>query len=229
MELKFATEYGDIIVDRIGANEDDWITIKSQSVTFDKTVFFIEAFHADFPDYTLLGSNDVEKFTFLSELCSRQDVMQAWFAGVSIRYSDTTQLPLYLVDRVAPDEYSKIQAKLLEMKDKLAIIVTKRNDLAVKYTSDLKALRLEEEAIVGRSIGQDNVLKIINLKTKQLPLSIQMKIQGYMPTSIDSDVSDNKRRLAQEYLANFKIGLLKLNESNPNIDIDKLLKEIELK
>jgi hypothetical protein len=130
---------------------------------------------------------------------------------------------------VAPDEYSKIQAKLLEMKDKLAIIVTKRNDLAVKYTSDLKALRLEEEAIVGRSIGQDNVLKIINLKTKQLPLSIQMKIQGYMPTSIDSDVSDNKRRLAQEYLANFKIGLLKLNESNPNIDIDKLLKEIELK
>jgi hypothetical protein len=42
-------------------------------------------------------------------------------------------------------------------------------------------------------------------------------------------VSDNKRRLAQEYLANFKIGLLKLNENNPNIDIDKLLKEIELK
>lgn len=227
--MQIKTSLGEIVIDEADVNEDNWVTIKSQSVTFDKNEFYIGEFKRDFPDYTLLGSNALEKFTFLSELCGRSPAMKKWFAATSIKYSDTTQLPLYLKDSVAPEEYVQVQGKLLRLKDELSVVIKKRNDLAVKYAADLKSLENEEREVVKRTIGDDNIVKIVSLTTECLPLSIQMKIQSYMAGSPDADLADNRRRLAQEYLAKFKIALLKLNSEGKLQDVDALVKELELK
>lgn len=229
MVLNIDTSKGKLVVEDVAVNEDDWIVIKSQSVVYDKQSFIISQFMADFPNFTILGTDDIEKFKFLTELCGRQPALRRWFAAVSIKYSDTTQLPLYLKDRVAPDEYKTIQENLLKMKDELAEIVNKRNDLAVKYSADLDNLKDQEDSIIKKSIGGNNVMKIINLSTEALPLSIQMRIQSYDPKTSDIDLSDSKRRIAQEYLIKFKIALLDLVKEQQLIDIDALLNEIELK
>lgn len=227
--MKFLTDYGDLIIDQVDANEDGWITIQSQSITFDKTRYFIDQFNKDFPNCTLLGNDDSDKFTFLSELCARTPSMRKWFASVSVSYSDTTQLPLYLKNRVAPDEYKSVLNKILILKDELASVVKERNDLARKYTRDLEALNNKERAITEKTIGTDNVMKIVYLTTESLPLSIQLRIQGYMANSSDIDIVDSRRRLAQEYLAKFKIALLDLNKINPKMNVNKIVQEIELK
>lgn len=227
--MEFKTSIGDLVVDEVGDVEDNWITIESRSVTFDKNDFYIKQFNRDFPDYKLLGTNEQEKFTFLSELCGRTQAMQTWFAATSIQYSETTQLPLYLKNRVAPDVYDTVQENLLLVKDKLAVIIKERNELAIKYKADLKLLEAKERNVVKKTIGDDNLLKIVSLTTASLPLSIQMKIQSYMADSNDLDVSDNRRRYAQEYLAKFKVALIDLNEMNKIPDIDELLNELTLK
>jgi hypothetical protein len=227
--MHFDTSFGKVNLDEVGKTEDDWITIASQSVTIDKNRFYIDEFKSDFPNYTLLGSNDLEKFKFLSELCGRSPELRKWYASVTIRYSDTTQLPLYLKNSVAPDEYNRVQEKLLALKDKLAVIIKKRNDLSAKYSADLERINEEEREVVNKTIGDDNIVKIVSLTTESLPLSIQMRIQSYMANSSDADVADNKRRLAQEYLAKFKVALIKLSNENPNLNIDDLVSELQLK
>lgn len=227
--MKFESDFGVLNVNDPAISEDGWITIQSQSVVYNKAEFVVEAFNRDFPGYNVLGYNIDEKFNFVTELCSRQPALREWYALTSLAYSDTTQLPLYLKESVAPDHYKRIQDKLLEMKDDLAQIVRARVELAEKYTEDLKRLKIEEQNIIKRSLGVDNVLKIVNLSTECLPLSIQMMIQGYNPKDHDLDVADSRRRIAQEYLAQFKIGLLKLNDENPNLDVDKLIEHLQLK
>lgn len=227
--MEFESSYGNFVLDDVIGNEDDWITIQSQTVTYDKNEFFIEQFNLDFPSYKILGSNNLEKFTFLSELCGRKEIMRKWFAATSIKYSNTTQLPLYLKDGVAPNDYKRVQDNLIKLKDELAKIIKKRNELAEKYSSDLAELEKEERSVVKKTIGDDNVLKIVSLTTESLPLSIQMKIQSYTAGSADADLADNRRRLAQEYLARFKTSLIKLNKAKKITDIDALLKEIEIK
>lgn len=227
--MKINTNFGDLNIEEPGANEGQWVTIESQSITFDKNDFFIRKFNNDFPTYTLLGSNTLEKFTFLSELCARTPTMRKWYASVSICYSDSTQLPLYLKDVVAPDEYKAVQEKLLVLRDELARVTKKRNELAAKYSADLNILRNEEKIVVKKTIGADNIMKIVTLTTESLPLSIQMKIQSYMANSSDADVADNRRRLAQEYLAKFKSALIRLDKVSTISDIDGLIEEISLK
>jgi len=148
---------------------------------------------------------------------------------VSIKYSNTTQLPLYLKDRVAPEAYKRVQEGLLEIKEELASIVKERNELAAKYTADLERLKVREREVVKKTIGDNNILKIVSLTTTSLPLSIQMKIQSYMANSPDADIADNRRRLAQEYLAIFKAELIDINNTKPIKDIDALIEEIQLK
>jgi hypothetical protein len=227
--MKIEYSSGTINISEPSPDQSDWTVIKSQSISFDKNQFYIDAFKEDFPDYTILGSNDLDKFTFLSELCARNPAMTKWFAAVSIKYSNTTQLPLYLKDRVTPDAYVRVQKGLLKLKDELAEIVKERNDLAVKYTADLERLKSKERNVVKKTIGDDNILKIVSLTTTSLPLSIQMKIQSYMANSPDADIADNRRRLAQEYLAIFKTELLDINSVTPIKDLDALIEEIQLK
>lgn len=227
--MKIETSLGNLNIDEVSKSEDGWITIQSQSVTYDKNEFFVTEFSKQFPLYTLLGSNNLEKFNFLTELCARTPRMREWFAATSIQYSDTTQMPLYLKNCVEPSEYKMIQEKMLKLKDELAVVIKKRNDLSAKYQADLSALQEEERAVVKKTIGSDNILKIVTLTTECLPLSIQMKIQSYMANSPDADIADNRRRLAQEYLAKFKVALIELNKVKEISNIDDLINEIELK
>jgi hypothetical protein len=227
--MKIEYSNGTINITEPRPDQNDWTVIKSQSVSFDKNQFYVDEFNKDFPDYTLLGSNDLDKFIFLSELCARNPAMTKWFAATAIKYSNTTQLPLYLKNRVAPDVYKRVQDGLLELKDELAKIVKERNDLAAQYTADLDRLKLKERNVVKKTIGDDNILKIVSLTTESLPLSIQMKIQSYMANSPDADVADNRRRLAQEYLAIFKAELIDINAQSPIKDLDALIEEIQLK
>jgi hypothetical protein len=93
----------------------------------------------------------------------------------------------------------------------------------------LDQLRVKEQNIISKTIGADNTMKIVSLSTDALPLSIQMRIQSYMANSEDADVADNRRRLAQEYLAKFKTELIILDKIKPIANIDALIDEIALK
>jgi len=227
--IAIETKFGTLEVKDIGINQQKWVTIESQSVEFNKKDFYIKEFNSSFSTYTLLGSNSDEQFVFLTELCARTESMREWFAAISINYSNTTQLPLYLKDTVTPSKYKDVQKKLLEIKDELALIVVKRNDLSVKYTADLKQLQAAEKDVVKKTIGDDNILKIVSLTTESLPLSIQMQIQSYTAESEHLDISDNRRRYAQECLAKFKTALIKLDTESTIDDVDELIQEIALK
>jgi hypothetical protein len=227
--MSIETSQGLLEIEEIGSDRNKWVTIESQSVSFNKQDFYIEEFESSFPEYKLIGSNSKEKFKFLTELCARTKVMKLWFSTVTINYSNTTQLPLYLKDSVSPMEYKHVQGKLLEIKSELTKIVEKRNVISAKYTAELEKLEAEEKAVVKKTIGANNILKIVSLTTESLPLSIQMKIQSYTSESEDLDISDNKRRFAQECLAKFKTALIKMDKVSSIEDIDVLIEEISLK
>jgi hypothetical protein len=94
----------------------------------------------------ILGTNlcarfwQKEKFTFLFGLCSRQPGLHGWFNSVDIKFSETTQLLLYPKSRFTLAISKKRMRIVLDMKEELAKIIKKRNDLAEKYSNDLKQL-----------------------------------------------------------------------------------------
>lgn len=213
----------------ITSEQNDWISIKSQSFIFDKRDFFIESFNRSFPDSKLLGSDSTEKFNFVSSLCSRNNSLKRWYTLTSIQFSEMTQLPLYLKDSVSPSDFKKISDKLNLLKKKTSSFVQERTDLAAKYSKDLKDIEEREKCIVKKTLGDDNIMKILSLNTEALPLSIQMKIQTYGNESSDLDMADSRRQYAQEYLAKFKVALIKLSTENKNFSVDDFIEEIQLK
>lgn len=227
--MEIDTNFGRISISEPVADEEKWVTFPSESAEFNKAGFFIKKFKEDFPEYSLLGKEDKDKLKFLTELCARMPITRKWFSSVSLKYSNNSQLPLYFKDAVTPEVFMDVQGKITNMKDELASVIKERNDLAAKYTADLELLNTKEKEIIKKNLGHDNIMKILFMKTEALPFSIQMKIQSYMPSGSDIEVADSRRRLAREYLAKFKVELLKMNKEKPDLDVDILLSEIQLK
>lgn len=229
MNITFGTSVGDLNIEQPSFNEDEWIVVRSASETTDKSKFFVTAFDKDFPSIVLAGKDSGEKYAYLCDLCSRSRNLKRWLAATQLSYSNTAQLPLYLKDSVEPADYRIVQDNILVLKSELKVISAERKRISEKYSSDLDALDMREADIVKKVVGDDNIMKILLLTSDCLPLSLQIKIKEYKPTSEDAKTARNRRALSQEYLAKFKAELLRINAEVPNFDVDALVEELSLK
>jgi hypothetical protein len=229
MSFSFKTDFGDIVIDDISDNIDNWIVKDAEVIEYSKATVLVEAFESQFPHIKLLGNSDDEKFDYLTNLVSRSDKLLQWFALEKVNYSELTQLPSYLTDVIDKSEFKKIRSKITEVNNVIADFAEQRAKLALEYKANLRKLERQLDAKIDKSIGNDNVVKVLTLTSQSMPLSLINAIESYNPQTSDINFDEKKKLYARELLTRFKVSLLKKVNEDPDIDIDTLIDEISLK
>lgn len=220
---------GDLVIKDISHNPDDWITIKSDAVSWDRNDFIVKLFIKDFPSIGVLGTTSLEKFNFINEICTRSKAMRDWYITASIAYSTTTQLPLHLKDSLTGEEFLNIQSKINKLNKGVKLIINKREQAARDYKEALRKLDNEEELLTRSLVKDDVVMKILLLDTQSLPLSLQALIAGYTPNDKSLDVAESKRGYAKEMLIRFQMTLIESFKDRPIEEFDRVMDEISIK
>uniref|UniRef100_A0A2V0RI88 Uncharacterized protein n=1 Tax=viral metagenome TaxID=1070528 RepID=A0A2V0RI88_9ZZZZ len=210
-------------------NENDWIVVVSESSSYNKEEVLVNAFEKDFPEIKLIGNDVSSKYIFLTSVTARSKALLKWYAAAKLSYSELTQLPLYLADHVHPSEFIKVREKASEINVVVSEFSKRAQSLAREYSEKLKKIENERDEAISEIKLNDNLIKIVTLQVIDLPLSIQMSIEGYAPKDISRDVSESRRVYARECLTTFKVSLLKLINDEPEVDINDIVKELGLK
>jgi hypothetical protein len=227
--MKFKISGHDITFNDPSANSGDWVYIKSQAVSYDRYSVVVNKFEKDFPHIKLLGNDSSNKYEFLTSLVSRNKTLAQWYAGASIAYSELTQLPLYMKDLVTPSEYKGLEDSIKSCNDVIRTAAQDRVKLAEKYRADLRLIDAQETKSLESITSTSKITRIATLTSDNLPLSIGALIEGYTPTSKDRSIVDSRREYGKECLIQYKISLLNVLKTNPEVDIDKVIKEGALK
>lgn len=210
-------------------NFDDWTINKSEVVQFAKEEVIVKSFEESFPNISLLGNSSFDKYTFLSGLVSRNSKLKEWFSLEKLKYSELAQLPSYLKDLVEPKKFLDLQRKVNDVNRVISDYTNKRSAAAEEYHLKLNKLDAEMNSKVSAIKGEDKLIKILTLTSQSLPLSMAAALEKYTMVGISEDFIDRKKFYVRELLTNFKISLIKLVNSDPNVDIDAIIDEVSLK
>jgi len=182
---------------------DEWVVVKSESVEVDKQGFMLKEWNK-----TYGIKHKVKDFTQLANICSTNKSLSEWYALASLRYSQATQVPLYVKEEVDPAEYAKISSIITALND---VNSEKQNLLDKEYKKFEEARkRIEAEAELKiKQLKSDNVpVKILTINKTTLPISILLQIDNFNPKE-NPDVM--KDLFAREMLINYKKSLFKLH------------------
>lgn len=202
------------------ADEKEWFITKSQKISITKDAFMLRAFNEDFPQFS------VKDFSDLVSLVSRSVALQDWFALQSANFIRTIELPGFLSDVVKPEKYNSIKESLSSYNKALAEEGKQIKALSEKFDEDLKRIKNNTSKVVS-SILSDPIVRVLTMKTSEMPISLQIKINNYTPKT--DDVTQSRDRYAQEMLFSYQRSLVKLIGDKPNVNIDSVINGLSLK
>lgn len=203
--------------------EDEWIAVKQESIEFDRASYVLEQFKNDYPDIEV-----GEDIKLVYSLCSRSTALNTWLASVNLKFSDYTQLPLYLSSLIEPTKFKVIKEEISEVRKIVASSSSKRLDAAKKYQAEIAKIDKEEASLLQAKKKDNPILKVLTMNSTRLPLSLQLQIEKYVPTVTDDEAASRKV-YAREMLIQYKIGLIKMIKQKPDIDIEAIIKSNETK
>jgi len=202
------------------SDENNWFITKSQSISITKDAFMLEAFKRDFSQFS------VKDFADLVSLVSRSVALQDWYSLQSANFIRTIELPGFLSDVVPPEKYNSIKESLSSYNKALTDEGKQIKLLSEKFDEDLRRIKSNTSKVVS-SITSDPVVRILTMRTSEMPISLQIKINNYTPKT--DDVTQSRDRYAQEMLFNYQRSLIKLVSEKPSINIDSVIKGLSVK
>lgn len=218
---KFIT-VGDLKIAKPEDKLDDWTVVKQQSMKYVKGDVIVENFNKDFPHAV------VDNYEVICDLASRSRKISEWLVNANITYSELAEMPLYLEGLVEPKTYKNLSTDILHINRTIGSFSQQRQELAEKYKKELKNLEKKENESINKIKGNNKLLRILTLNTTALPLTLQLMISGYSPSN-SLNVQESQKVYAREMLINYKVALIKKVIANPDIDIDVIIEESQLK
>jgi hypothetical protein len=213
-------KYG-INVERPTKDSENWYTIQQESFTIDKKEFVLNKFKEDFPSHNVLDFDQLEK------VLTRSSKLQEWYSTVCLLYTDSIQLPLAYKDLISPKEYKEFFKDIQEYKDNLALESKEIEILSKKFSDDIKTIKNKYKKENDIIIDRNKIYPIIILNGSDLPLSLQIEIEGYTPKT--GDITQQKSLYARELLINYKRSLIEHVKRDPDVDILGIIEDLKTK
>lgn len=214
-ELKFDT--GTYYVNEPPTDVESWLTIKEEKYRPDKSKFVYEKFRQDYPNIKIKDSDQVYA------LASRSAKLNSWLANVNLEYALQENAPTFYRDHVSAEQFIEADKEVKKINVLNSEKAKEQSLAAQSYKDELERI---EKKYCEKIKTSNTIAKILALNTTALPLSIQLAIDNYTPAQSSSP---NQRTYSRECLINYKITLLKVVNNNPEVDIDKLITDNQVK
>lgn len=208
-------------VKRPTKDSSNWYTIEQQSFTIEKDSYILDEFRRDFPHVNVLD------FEQLKLVLSRSKKLQEWYALVSIKFTDSIQLPVAYKDLFSPLEYKQYFKDIQEYKSNLARESEEIEKLSSKFTEDLNEIKGKYSELNKQIIDKNKFYPIITLNGQDIPLSLQLEIEQYTPKT--GDITQQRSLYGREMLINYKRSLIEKVQKEPDTNILDLIEEMKLK
>jgi hypothetical protein len=198
---------------------DDWLVVKNEKYRPDRNVFIYEAFKKAFPQIKVADASMVYK------LASRSVKLNEWVAKVNVEYALIQNEPTFYRDYVSPKDYEIVMRDLITSSERNKKRAAEELLAAQQYKAQLEDIDKRYSGFEYNS----KYSRIINLSSNRLPLSYQLAIENYVPTVSGSQIEVHKKAYAREVLVSYKIQLIKILKSKPDVDIDKVINDLQEK
>lgn len=212
---------GDLRVKYPSSDINDWYTIEQQSFTVDKGEYILKEFSKDFPGFK------VDDFQYLLKVINRSKTLREWYARTSLLYANTVQLPVGYKDLFEPNQYLKMMEDMTSYKNNLVKESEEIEKISNEFTNNINNIRDKYRSLNEQIVSKNKLYPILTLTGEDLPLSIQMEIEGYSPAT--GDISNSQKAFSKELLIQYKRALINKVKENPNIDIVKVIDANRLK
>lgn len=199
---------------------EKWVTIRSESVEFDRAEFIVDKFKETYPDITLPTDVD-EAYELIGKLASRSSLIAEWLSNTSVLYSEEAQTPAYLLPFIKPNEFKKVQSDVTNYNK----IARRESDESVKaaleYRDKMRLIRDKYDKERKKIREVSNFVKVLTIPSTKLPLTVQLAIENFTPQDVEDSAS--KRQYARELLTDYKIFILDTIKNNPKADVDAIV------
>jgi len=201
---------------QINYDLSEWITVESENYKLDRDTYIIESFYKDYPKY----KGAVRDYEMLMSLCTRSTILGEWLIGINAKYVLEVNIPKYLENLIEPKQYNDVQYNLKKFNDTNKNFSDDCVKLSDKYKNDLETLRNKYSAEFDK-FKKDQILRVLTLKTSELPIEIQLEIENFTPAKFSGSV--DSKTFSRELLIQYKRYLLKEIKNNPKIDINDVI------
>lgn len=202
-----------------------WLIVKDESSKPDKKKFMLDQLKADEPNI----SNSLEqaetdkdkRYELLMKLVSRSKALAEWLKRANDKYSLSAVMPTYYDKIVKPEDYDASRRKIEKISELAARKQLELNQAAVEYRNKCLLIENRYNGLIN-PLKDDNITKVLTLSSDQLPISIQLAIESYNPGT--PSTLPTKDVYAREMIAQYKILLLQQLTTQPDLDIDSIIK-----
>jgi len=200
---------------------NNWTTIAELKYRPDRDKFILDAFRKDYPNLTVADADQVYR------LASRSTAIRDWLVNTNVKYAQTATEPSYLHNIVKPEDYEKAAANIQDLNDIERERAEKLQKAASDYKEKVDNINKECDNKVTNKVGNDKLIKILTLKTNELPVSIALAIDNFTPPTVTSvgPVAIDSKSYGREMLVQYKIALIKKLNDDKNFDVDKFINE----
>jgi len=202
-------------------DHNNWTTIAELKYRPDRDKFVLDAFNAAYPNLKVTDAEQVYR------LSSRSTAIRDWLVDVQVKYAQQATEPSYLHGIVDPKDYEKASKQIQGLNEIEQDRALKLQKAAEEYKSKVDNINKEFDTKVVNKVGDDKLIKILTLKTNELPVSIALAIDNFTPPTVTSTspVAPDSKSYGREMLVQYKIALIKKLNSDPNFDLDKFINE----
>lgn len=225
MKIKLTSGVYTIDVDSVDVNNPDkWKIVESESYRPNKDNYILNKFHNDWPQHKVLAKDAEMIYT----ICSKSLILQNWLREASASYVVETTPPLYLEGIISPDSFIKANESLVEINNISKEYSIKNLNTAKRFNEEMEYNTIEHNKKLEK-FKENKVVRILNMNSKELPISMQFMIENFTPTINANSV--DKKTYARELLVNYKVSLLKFfnEDMNKNININDFLSKMSEK
>lgn len=225
---KLTLTHGDISlqIEQVSTDPDDWKTIEMENYKPDRDQHILDKFIEDHPDIALPKGDDDSKVSLIYALCSRSSALAEWLQNANASYALEATLPRYIEGIVSPKVFTEAEKALTKISNLQKARSVAESAANAKYKTDM-AIAKKTFDDNSAKLKTNNVIKILNVKSTDLPITLQLAIENFVPAS-DAN-SPDKKTYAREVLLNYRLALFKFISENPSADIDLVISSMRLK
>lgn len=193
---------------------EKWLGLNDDEFRGDRKIYIENKWNQDHPSMKLT------EYDSIIGLCNRSRIASQWLAKVNSEYSNEQQVPIFFTNLISPEKMKELRVKNETISSLQFEYSDKVREESEAYKTKLNALDNTYKPQLDALVKEDKYLKIANLPSDMLPLTMILAIESYNPKD---QAAPTRRAYARECLIRYKVSLLKKLVKDENFDVDKYI------
>lgn len=202
-----------IIIDMPSTNPNDWLITRENSLRPERGEFVLKEFRRQYPSIKV---KDIEQ---MYKVCARSQLLSNWLSLVNADYVQDVKIPGYARNIISSTDIENSRKIIDEINN-----INKNKSAAIKKAADTFKETLdniENDEAYKLPTNVDKITKILILNTSDMPVSLQLAIENFVPASNDN--FPDTKSYARELLFQYKKSLLTMVKNDSSIDIEGVI------